>query len=680
MIIKHGDSGGTARVLLSLLAVSILAAAVSPALRAEPRPEAALKAAENRRLSPFTGYTREHWLEVCEKLIAGILPYCDPETGLPVLKGVPTETGHFKLQREFIGGQKEAFERSLMLVAIYTAATGKDRVPGYDGSVSAPYLKGIIRGTDPADPAHWGEREQYDAFGTNIALAVLVSPKFFWEPLSARQQENLLLFLEDLSNMVAYDCNHWYFHLMAIPVLQRYGKTNPRREYLTAIFDRLLNWYRGDGWYIDGGNFTFDYYNLWGFQLYNNALCYFDSQWKGLYGERVKASAARFLESFRCLYGRDGGPIPFGRSLTYRFASLSALGWAVLDGTCTLPPGEARRIASGCLKYFWDNGCLSVNGLLEPGFYGPNSAVAESYIDRGSPYWAAQGLICLVIPENDPFWTAAEKPMPADGVGGRLALPGAQMTLKVSPVDGEARAYIVGEPVGHAGQWQRGIKYFQHSYSSYLGWCALGEGGPDLGAGRTGVSYDGKSWIYRTNPRPVQVDPYHCISTWDFTLDTPDKELEDFGQVVTHTLIGDNGEVHIFWHNSARPLYLYLGGYGISVPAGSEPAAQAQDNILYLNTGRYHSAIRTLQAPSGVLKVERLKPREGWGNAHLFGGEGAFPYWQSLAAVPPNTVVALYVNGTRDRVPPVPQISLQGGLGLLRVNLEGVTYQIETPF
>ena len=111
------------------------------------RPEAVLKAKENPQLSPYTGYTRAHWLEVCEKLIAGVLPYFDPETGLPELKGVPGETGHFKLQREFIGGRKEAFERSMMLVASYTAATGLDRVPGYKGSITAPYLKGIIKGT-----------------------------------------------------------------------------------------------------------------------------------------------------------------------------------------------------------------------------------------------------------------------------------------------------------------------------------------------------------------------------------------------------------------------------------------------------------------------------------------------------------------------------------------------------
>ena len=673
--------------LEALLAVIVLAFALTALSPADSlgdsagsiRPEAVLKTPENRTFSPFTGYTREHWLEITEKLIAGFMPYFDLQTGMPALKGVPEETGHFAQEHDFVGGKKEAFERSLIMVAIYTAATGKDKVPGYKGSITVPYLKGIIRGTDPQDPAWWGEREKYDAFGTNIALAVLLSPRFFWDPLTAGQKKNLLDFFKVLSHTIAYDCNHWYFHLVPVPILDRNG-VESNREFLTMIFGRLLNWYRGDGWFIDGGNFTFDYYNLWGFQLYNNALCYFDKDWHALYGKRVKEITAEFLKSFPYLYGRDGGPVPWGRSLTYRFASLSALGWAVLNGANTLPPGEARRIASGCLKYFWENGALSGNGLLEPGFHGPNSVVAEGYIDRGAPYWAVQGLICLAVPGNDPFWTEVEQPMPADGAGGRLALPGAEMVLRVSPVDGEARNFILGEPVGHAGQWQRGIKYFQHSYSSYLGWCALGDKGPDLGAGRTGVSADGRNWHYRTNPRPIQVDPYHCISTWDINVEHLNPDLEDFGQVTTHTLIGENGEVHVFWHNSARPLYLYLGGYGISVPHGGKPGETIKEQSLLIQAGPYCSIIKMLDSPAGKLKTEQLEPRKGWSHAHLFSGKGAFPFWQSDSPVPPNTVVVAYVDGTRDRVLSEPKICLHRERNLLQVTLEGVTHQVRIPF
>ena len=38
--------------------------------------------------------------------------------------------------------------------------------------------------------------------------------------------------------MVAYDCNHWYFHLVAVPVLEQKG-WDSNREYLTRLFLRL---------------------------------------------------------------------------------------------------------------------------------------------------------------------------------------------------------------------------------------------------------------------------------------------------------------------------------------------------------------------------------------------------------------------------------------------------------
>ena len=141
---------------------------------------------------------------------------------------------------------------------------------------------------------------------------------------------------------------------------------------------------------------------------------------------------------------------------------------------------------------------MSENGLLEPGFLGPNSVVAEDYLNRGGPYWAAHGMSCLLLPRDHAFWNEIEAPLPADGMGGTKALPGAEMLVKVNPHDGEVRLFPVGQPASHWGMWQREIKYCQHAYSSYLGWCATGEGGQDLGAGRTGYSLDGERWSWRT--------------------------------------------------------------------------------------------------------------------------------------------------------------------------------------
>jgi hypothetical protein len=560
------------RCLLFLLFLSL----------ASPNPFASnteLVAPTNSRLSPFTGYTRAHW---------------------PNLTGVPEESGHFQ-KLPVDEWHQETFERSMMLVAIYTAATGSDRIEGYPGSITDPFLTGIVRGSDPDDAAYRGPHSNFEIYGTNTAMAILLSPKFFWHPLTPTQKQNVLLQMRGLVDTVAYDCNHWYFHLMGIPILERYGES-PDRDYVNRLFERLLNWYRGDGWFIDGGNLAFDYYNLWGFQLYNNALCHFDPEWQNMFGDRVRETSKKFQDSFQYLFGRDGGPIPWGRSLSYRFACISALGYALLNDASALDPGQARRIASGCLKHFWEKECLSRNGLLEPGFHGPNSVVAESYIRRGGPYWAAHGLIPLVLPQDHAFWTETEKPMPADRDGGRLALPGAEMVVKVSPLDGEARLYPLGSSIQHVGEWQRGIKYFQHSYSSYLGWAALGEGGPDIPAGRTGVSFDRVNWHYRSNPEAIHVDPLHGISYYKIELDNPNPDMTEFGKVVTHTLIGTDGEVHVFWHDSARPAFMMIGGYGIGSPESTDFRICRPDRSVIVSGTRHHSLLTVLSSPPGEIE------------------------------------------------------------------------------
>ena len=670
-----------ARCALAALIVTVAVAGAAPAAgESMVNPNAVLKTPENSTLSPYTGYTREHWIEIAQKIIGGILPYFSDETGMPELVGDPQETGHFAHLFD-TGGGKEAFDRSLFLVAVYTAATGSDRIPGYKGSITEPYLREIRRGSDPDSPHYWGDHPRYDVFGTNLAMGIQLSPKFFWEPLSEKERNNVLAYFEDLAHTIAYDCNHWHFHQISVPLLTKHGRSD-NREFLTGMFTRLMNWYRGDGWFIDGGNRSFDLYNFWAFQIYNHALTILDPQWKQQFGPMVATTTARFMQSYPFFFGRDGGHIAWGRSTTYRFAAVAPIGWSVLDGTSTLPPGQARRIASGDLKYFWEHGCLSERGLLEPGFWDANSAIAEPYIDRGAPYWALQGMSSLLIPADDPFWNEPEQPIPADGDGGRKALPGAQMVVKVSPADGEARMYPVGQPFAHWGQWQRGEKYCQLAYSSYLGWCITGEGGRELGAGRNGISFDGKRWHYRERPTPIQVDTHHLISTEvipERNSEEDDTVMYDFGEVVTHTLVGDAGEVHIFWHTSAKPVWMYLGGYGISVPHGQQLRTVRHSGSLALVGGPNNSLMKTVFAPDGSLSGELLEPREGWKHSHNHGGRGAFPHWQSSAPVASNTPVVIYVDGSRGRDLSAPDIKVETAEQTLTVTFEGKTYEIIVP-
>jgi hypothetical protein len=675
-------SAGFAFALITLSCSATLSFAANPA---SPSPDIAgrdvpprlqLSTPIDQQISPFTGYTRRHWLEITERLLAGALPYFGTASGMPDLPAPASEPAYVAIA---FPTKKQALERIMMLAVIYSGATGRDTIPGYNGSITAPFRKAMTQALDRSSPHFWGAPANAEHAGSIFALGALLSPKFFWEPFSEAQRGYLLDYLQLLGKSRSYDNNHYYFHAMTVPLLELHGRDSNRAHH-TAMLERLFNWYRGDGWFIDGSNRSFDKYNAWGFHLYNLALFRFDATWRERFGPQIKQATTDYLRGYPYLFGRDGGPIPWGRSLSYRFAELAPLGWASLNGINPLPPGEARRIASGALRYFWEHGAQDKDGLLHVGYRGTNGVVAEFYSGLGTSYWAAQGLVALLIPENDPFWTDPELPMPADGGEHMKVIAGAEMVAHVRS-DGEARLYPVGQPFSRAhDHWQRGVKYEQHAYSSALGWAALGEG-TDLGAGRTGISLDGTTWSYRDHARVLSMKSDHVASAWSFDVNLTYKPAaDDRSELITHTLIGRSGEVHVFWHQSPQPVFLHLGGYGIAAPTADAVAVNRSPTAIEIRTPEYHSVLRVLEAPVGAFSHEVLTPREGWAQAHLFGAVGTFPAWRSASVMPANTPVVIFVDGGHSRPLSTPDLRMESAPGKLTIHFDETSHMIPTPW
>jgi hypothetical protein len=641
-----------------------------------------LTAKPDSELSPYTGYTRAHWLEITEKIIAGVMPYFNPKSGLPEL---PFQDGGFEdFRGDYPKGQvpgQRAMERIMLAVIFYTKATGNDFVPGFKGSISQPFIKAITQGTDPDSKYYWGDPLPNDQVGTVFSLAVYTNPELFWNPLSNKQKENLLNWMEKQEYSAVGNNNFYYFRLANVAFLDA-NKRKCNREHLSELYQRLFGWHRGDGWFMDGKNRGFDYYNNWAFHMYNGMIYHYDPVWRKQFGNEIEKTTALFLNTLKYLYGRDGAPVPWGRSLSYRFACNAPIGWSVLNGTCPLPVGQARRMASGALKYFWEQGCLDKNtGLLELGYRSHNESVAEMYLNPGDTYWAMQGMSCLLIPENDPFWKDVEQPIPADNAGGKIVVNGLQSVIRVNPIDGESRMFPVGQPFFYK-SWmgQVGSKYAQHAYSSTLGFCTLGEGLPDNGAGRSGYSFDGQTWYYRENAKPLKISEDQISSTYPVLIEK-EGEISSplyFDDFFTHTLIGNDGEVHILWHNHYIPIYIHIGGYGIQI-TNNKKWVELSDDAIVMKSEQYASVIQSIKAPSGTFESVLLEPRQGWTSTHLFGGKGAYPYWHSKEPVKPNVPIIFYVNGAKGRACQKAEIKVQELPGLLRIQFEGKCYSITIP-
>lgn len=75
----------------------------------------------------------------------------------------------------------------------------------------------------------------------------------------------------------------------------------------------------------------------------------------------------------------------------------------------SLPPAQVRcaltAVISRIMQY---PGTLDENGWLQPGIYGYQPELAESYINTGSLYLCAAVFLPLGLPPADSFWSGGD--------------------------------------------------------------------------------------------------------------------------------------------------------------------------------------------------------------------------------------------------------------------------------
>jgi len=132
--------------------------------------------------------------------------------------------------------------------------------------------------------------------------------------------------------------------------------------------------------------------------------------------EEFKERARLFAMDFAHYMAPDGHAIPFGRSLTYRFATAGFWG-AVAFADVELPAPLSWGVVKGMLLRnfrWWSQHphIFQPNGMLNIGYTYPNYYMAENYNSPGSPYWCMLAFAPLALPESHPFWASKEEPHP----------------------------------------------------------------------------------------------------------------------------------------------------------------------------------------------------------------------------------------------------------------------------
>ena len=411
-------------------------------------------------------------------------------------------------------------------------------------------------------PEYWGLAGDFDqrsveqaAFGFALALA----PDQVWNPLTPAVRANLSTWLQNINRVKLVQNNWLFFRVLVNLGLERVGQP-AAHDQVEADLAQLDKFYVGDGWYVDGGSGTTfrdgrtgDYYVPMAFHFYSLIYTRFASDPPRI--ARNVERARRFAQDFQYWFAADGAALPFGRSLTYRFAQGAFWGGLAFAGVEALPWGVIKGLYLRHLRWWLRQPIFSETGLLTIGYAYPNLVMAESYNSPGSPYWAMKALLPLALPETHPFWRAEELPLPARRSVHTVA--GAKLILTTDPRTHDVTAINPGQPVL---DWPRNApqKYSKCAYSTHFGFTVpvSGAGTPAEGGLDSVISLsdDGRFFHVREQCFDPEVREGVAYSHWE-----PWAGVE----LATWLLAEPTGHLRIHRLRTTRKLWVVEAGFAV---------------------------------------------------------------------------------------------------------------------
>lgn len=376
--------------------------------------------------SPYTGLTRESWLEAAEYLLTGIFQNIKEEHAPIVVPRKEWEITypHLEAAPEILEVEKKAeiFEglaRSFFLAAPLIQNRPETVICGI--RLRDHYKNQILHSCTKGDPLFIGDyeelqkisgnREPFRAFQQTVETCALViclwvSRNEIWDTYEKEEKDRIAAVLSSFAHANTVPNNWRLFNMLDLAFLHMEGYPIDE-EIMLDHAQAILNFYVGDGWYRDGH--SFDYYSCWAFNMYAPL-------WNLWYGyenmpkiaERFEHNSNALMKTYADFFDRDGFTNMWGRSNIYRNAATSAFDGNFFLKDPVMDPGLARRISSGSLLQFLSRDDFLEEGIPTLGFYGTFSPLVQEYSCAESPFWLGKAFLCLHLPAEHPFWTATE--------------------------------------------------------------------------------------------------------------------------------------------------------------------------------------------------------------------------------------------------------------------------------
>ncbi|RDB22819.1 hypothetical protein Hypma_010091 [Hypsizygus marmoreus] len=477
--------------------------------------------------------------------------------------GARIHLGHTGTHYDDAAAQLEGFSRPIWGLASLLAGGGE-----YEGTKR--WLDGFTNGSNPKSDEFWGnmrDKDQRMVECSPIGFAIAVAREQFWDPLSDEAKANFENWLGGMNDKEMPNTNWLWFRVFANLGLSRAGSSRFDAKRMKADLDHLDTFYIGGGWSRDGpeGVIQLDYYSssfaIQFAQLAYSKLAQDDDPVRcEEYRNRARAFALDFVHYFDA----EGRAIPFGRSMTYRFAMSSfwgALAFADVELPAPLTWGVVKGLQLRNIRYWAKQaGAYGPDGTLTIGFCYPNHNMTENYNSPGSPYWCCKSFVSLALPETHPFWAATEEPYPQELRETTKAL---NYPLHIiTNVGGHTYLLSSGQQCSYPVK-QSAAKYGKLAYSSAFGYSVpVGNGTlEELGGDNTLALSDdnGETWKVRRATKQARIED----GRWLRSMWYPWKDVE-----VETWLVSPHPDTPL-WHvrvhriRTSRALTSAEGGFAI---------------------------------------------------------------------------------------------------------------------
>lgn len=501
-----------------------------------------------------------------------------------------------------------------------------------------------------------------------LFVGIFFARKVLWENIPKKNRD---LIAGEVYKMAAaafdnsWPNNHYWFPVFAVTVLKRLGYTYERtEEILEGGLEILDGLYIGDGWYKDGEFGRFDYYEAWSLHLYPLLWTLIaDETFKGYARRRTEyiRRTNKFLRFFTHWFASDGANVPFGRSLSYRFAASALFPVAVLAG-CDIDASLAGRITCMNVEYFKKNYADENGGILREGYLYHAPCVVEGYTSDGGAYWCCKTFLALLIPKEHAFWQTEKALLPAEK-GDFLLFPenrDIHMLFEGSGGDvilynNTAQYYQGGKHTHHFGNMRSWYGKFVYSSAAGFGCSSsdvvsldsmIGLETPDMSMTSHRLGYEDLGCEYgilRSRHIPFANDAQTYIDTWIIPL----------------------SGIHVRIHSVTLSQEYFVKEGGFSIGRWDDYApVEHRNEMIVLENHEYRSFMKVVSDTQIVYDVGMVQA-----GCHMYAPLASYPMYMTPKPLKAGKYIFAGVYGLKRRNggdTELPEIEMHGGAVIVR--------------